>query len=96
MSNISDMWKNINCFVKNRSPIEFITCKYLDICNGGCNSSCLVDDNLTVPNPENCEIFQGCYGYVCAKLDDLRCTTAWNTENVVVLGMLREFMSTKD
>ena len=71
-------------------------CSYFGICNGGCNSSCLVDDNLTVPNPENCEIFQGCYGYVCAKLDDLRCTTAWNTENVVVLGMLREFMSTKD
>ena len=67
-------------------------CSYFGICNGGCNSSCLVEDNLTVPNPENCEIFQGCYGYVCAKLDGLRCATALNTKNRVVLGMLHKSM----
>ena len=47
-ASFSEIWKNINCFVKNRSPIECKTCKYLDICNGGCKGFSFVD---------NCNIF---------------------------------------
>ncbi len=71
-------------------------CDYFGICNGGCNSSCLADGDLTTPNTENCKIFQGCYKYVCAKLDDLRRAPAVATENAVILGMLHKFALTVD
>lgn len=66
-------------------------CAYFGICNGGCNSSCMAEGNLAVPNSENCKVFQGCFGYVCAKLDEILRTSNLTGVNAIITELLRRF-----
>lgn len=78
---ISSIIRRTNCEQK---------CKYYHLCHSGCNSNCLINGELDVPNQEICEIFKGCYGYVEEKIRQVLDGKDRKQEpNAVIMAMLK-------
>lgn len=68
-------------------------CEYFSICEGGCNSNCILNGDLTSPDVNSCKIFYSCFSYIQNKLDTIRNEPNFKSVNPLILKCFSHYDS---